>query len=106
MSTQSKIYIAGHLGMVGSAIVRALQLQSQPQIIVRSHAELDLTNQAAVRAFFESEKPDQQKAGDHQVCHPQQIGPRPQRSDHGVGLGGYRRRNGWRGGRRIQIADA
>lgn len=59
MSPQPKVYIAGHRGMVGSAIVRSLQRQSQTQIIVRSRAELDLTNQAAVRAFFEYEKPDQ-----------------------------------------------
>jgi GDP-L-fucose synthase len=59
MNVQSKIYVAGHQGMVGSAICRALLQQSQSRIVVRSHAELDLTNQAAVRAFFESEKPDQ-----------------------------------------------
>lgn len=58
-STQSKIYVAGHRGMVGSAICRALLQQSQSHIVMRSHAELDLTNQAAVRTFFESEKPDQ-----------------------------------------------
>ena len=45
--------------MVGSAIVRTLQQQGQTNIITRTHAELDLTNQAAVRAFFESVKPDQ-----------------------------------------------
>jgi GDP-L-fucose synthase len=54
-----KIYVAGHRGMVGSAIVRALQSQGGCEIIVRTHAELDLTNQAAVQAFFASEKPDQ-----------------------------------------------
>lgn len=59
MSAQSKIYVAGHQGMVGSAICRALLQQSRSSIVVRSHAELDLTNQAAVREFFESEKPDQ-----------------------------------------------
>jgi GDP-L-fucose synthase len=59
MSAQSKIYVAGHQGMVGSAICRALLQHPQSFIVVRSHAELDLTNQAAVRAFFESEKPDQ-----------------------------------------------
>lgn len=59
MSTQSKIYVAGHKGMVGSAICRALLQQSRSPIVVRSHAELDLTNQTAVRDFFESEKPDQ-----------------------------------------------
>jgi GDP-L-fucose synthase len=59
MSTQPKIYVAGHRGMVGSAIVRALRQQGQTNIVTRSHAELDLTNQGAVRAFFEAEKPEQ-----------------------------------------------
>ena len=54
-----KIYVAGHRGMVGSAIVRTLQQQGQTNIVTRTHAELDLTNQAAVEAFFEAEKPDQ-----------------------------------------------
>jgi GDP-L-fucose synthase len=59
MTKQPKIYIAGNRGMVGSAIIRALKEQGQTNIITRSHAELDLTNQTAVRAFFASEKPDQ-----------------------------------------------
>jgi len=59
MRTQIKIYVAGHRGMVGSAIVRALQQQGQADIVTRTHAELDLTNQAAVNAFFAAEKPDQ-----------------------------------------------
>ena len=54
-----KIYVAGHRGMVGSAIVRALQQQGQANFVSRTHAELDLTNQAAVQAFFEQEKPSQ-----------------------------------------------
>jgi GDP-L-fucose synthase len=54
-----RIFVAGHRGMVGSAMVRILQQQCQAHIITRSHAELDLTNQAAVRAFFKIEKPDQ-----------------------------------------------
>ena len=54
-----KIYVAGHRGMVGSAIVRTLQAAGQLNIVTRTHAELDLTDQAAVRAFFASEKPDQ-----------------------------------------------
>ena len=56
-----KIYVAGHRGMVGSAIVRQLMANGveASQIVTRTHAELDLTNQAAVRAFFESEKPTQ-----------------------------------------------
>ena len=56
---KQKIYVAGHRGMVGSAIVRNLQAQGFSNIATRTHAELDLTNQAAVQAFFEKEKPDQ-----------------------------------------------
>ena len=56
---QSKIYVAGHRGMVGSAIMRALKNQGQTHFVVRTHAELDLTDQQAVRHFFETEKPDQ-----------------------------------------------
>lgn len=59
MSTQPKIYVAGHRGMVGSAIVRILQAQGQTNIVTRTHAELDLTDQATVRSFFAIEKPDQ-----------------------------------------------
>jgi len=54
-----KIYVAGHRGMVGSAIVRNLQVKGFTKIVTRTHAELDLTNQAQVKAFFEQEKPDQ-----------------------------------------------
>lgn len=54
-----KIYVAGHRGMVGSAIVRNLRAKGFKNIVVRTHAELDLTNQAAVKSFFELEKPDQ-----------------------------------------------
>jgi GDP-L-fucose synthase len=56
---RQKIYVAGHRGMVGSAIVRTLKDKGYENIITRTHAELDLTNQAAVQAFFEIEKPDQ-----------------------------------------------
>jgi len=61
MRTPPRIYIAGHRGMVGSAIVRQLLAQGHPaeRIVTRTHAELDLTDQAAVRTFFEVEKPDQ-----------------------------------------------
>ena len=59
MSAQPKIYVAGHRGMVGAAIVRALKSKGQTNIIARSHAELDLTDQSSVRAFFSLEKPDQ-----------------------------------------------
>ena len=54
-----KIYVAGHRGMVGSAIVRNLQAKGYTNIVTRTHAEMDLTDQAAVKAFFEQEKPDQ-----------------------------------------------
>jgi GDP-L-fucose synthase len=54
-----KIYVAGHRGMVGSAIVRNLQAKGFNNIVTRTHAELDLTNQAAVQSFFEIERPNQ-----------------------------------------------
>lgn len=53
------IYIAGHLGMVGSAIVRALQNTGHGSIVTRTHSELDLTDQLAVRDFFVATRPDQ-----------------------------------------------
>jgi len=67
---EPRIYVAGHRGMVGSAIVRQLRNPqtrglaagspgSMPEIVTRSHAELDLTNQSAVNAFFAKERPDQ-----------------------------------------------
>ena len=58
MDKQDKIYVAGHRGMVGSAIVRELQKQGYSNIITRTHSELDLTQQDAVRQFFSQEKPD------------------------------------------------
>ena len=54
-----KIYVAGHRGMVGSAIVRNLQAKGYNNIVTRTHDELDLTNQAQVASFFKHEKPDQ-----------------------------------------------
>ena len=54
-----KIYIAGHRGMVGSAILRNLRAKGFNNIVTRAHVELDLTNQAKVAAFFEQEKPSQ-----------------------------------------------
>ena len=58
MEKNSKIYVAGHRGMVGSAIVRELKRQGYSNIITRSHSELDLTDQKAVNLFFEMEKPE------------------------------------------------
>lgn len=58
MQTISKIYVAGHRGMVGSAIVRNLQKRGFENIITRTHSQLDLTNQQETADFFYSEKPD------------------------------------------------
>ncbi|MDP7024912.1 MAG: GDP-L-fucose synthase [Kiritimatiellia bacterium] len=58
MDQHSKIYVAGHRGMVGNAIVRELQNKRLSNLVLESHAELDLTRQTAVEAFFETEKPD------------------------------------------------
>ena len=58
MNKESKIYVAGHRGMVGSAIVRELQRQGYTNIITRTHADLDLCRQADVEAFFAEEKPE------------------------------------------------
>lgn len=58
MDRKSKIYVAGHLGMVGSAIVRELHRQGYDNIITRTHAELDLCRQDAVEHFFSAERPE------------------------------------------------
>ena len=58
MEKNSKIYVAGHRGMVGSAIVRELQRQGYSNIVVRTHKELDLCRQELVEAFFAEEKPE------------------------------------------------
>ena len=58
MEKNAKIYVAGHRGMVGSAIVRELNRQGYTNIVTRTHKELDLTDQQAVEAFFTEEKPE------------------------------------------------
>lgn len=58
MNKESKIYVAGHRGLVGSAIVSNLKSRGFKNIICRTHKELDLTNQEQVRRFFEEEKPE------------------------------------------------
>jgi len=58
MNKDSKIYVAGHRGLVGSAIMRKLQQEGYTNIITRTHKELDLTNQAQTQEFFEKEKPE------------------------------------------------
>lgn len=58
MELNSKIYVAGHRGLVGSAIVRNLEAKGYTNIVYRTHEELDLTNQADVQAFFKEEQPE------------------------------------------------
>lgn len=58
MEKNAKIYVAGHRGLVGSAIMRRLRAEGFENIVTRSHAELDLTNQGQVDAFFAREKPE------------------------------------------------
>ena len=58
MNLESKIYIAGHRGLVGTALMRNLAARGFTNFVTRTHAELDLTNQAAVETFFATEKPD------------------------------------------------
>jgi GDP-L-fucose synthase len=58
MNLNDKIYIAGHKGLVGSAIVRQLELRGFTNLLMRTHKELDLTNQAQVQSFFTQESPD------------------------------------------------
>ncbi|HRH79719.1 MAG TPA: GDP-L-fucose synthase [Thiobacillaceae bacterium] len=58
MNLESKIYVAGHRGLVGSALLRNLRAQGYANLLTRTHAELDLTDQAAVEAFFAAERPD------------------------------------------------
>jgi len=59
IDTNQKVFVAGHRGMVGSAIVRRLKSVGHLNIITRKHSDLDLTNQHATREFFQTEKPDQ-----------------------------------------------
>ena len=58
MTPQSRIYVAGHRGLAGSAIVRRLEAAGCRNLVLRSHAELELSDQAAVRDFFARERPD------------------------------------------------
>jgi GDP-L-fucose synthase len=55
---RSRVYVAGHRGLVGAALVRALEAQGYRDLLLRTHAELDLTDQSAVRRFFETERPE------------------------------------------------
>ena len=57
-SSSEKIFVAGHRGLVGSGVVRALKQVGFSNIVTRSRSELDLLNQASVSAFFEREQPE------------------------------------------------
>lgn len=56
LDKSAKIYVAGHRGLVGSAIVKNLQSKGYTNLVMRTHAELDLTNQKAVEDFFKTRK--------------------------------------------------
>ena len=58
MDKNAKIYVAGHRGLVGSALLRQLKAQGYDNIVSRTHAELDLTHQTSVANFFKAEQPD------------------------------------------------
>ncbi len=58
MDKQARIYVAGHRGLVGSALVRRLREGGYNNLLLRTHAELDLTNEPAARAFFDAERPE------------------------------------------------
>ena len=58
LTPTSRIYVAGHRGLVGSAIVRALEQRGHTGLVLRTHAQLDLTDQAEVRRFFDAERPE------------------------------------------------
>ena len=58
MDKSAKIYVAGHRGLVGSALMRQLEAQGYSNIVTCTHAELDLTNQQSVADFFQTEKPE------------------------------------------------
>ena len=58
MEKQSRIFVAGHRGLVGSAICRGLEQRGYSNLLLRTHAELDLTDRQAVRSFFDEQKPE------------------------------------------------
>ena len=68
LDRNKKIYVAGHRGLVGSALVRKLEAEGFTNIITKTHQELDLTRQTDVEKFFETEKPDYVILAAAKVC--------------------------------------
>ena len=58
MKKTDKIYVAGHTGLIGSAIARRLEKDGYTNVVTKKHSELDLTDQTAVKGFFEKERPE------------------------------------------------
>ena len=77
MNLNDKIYIAGHTGLVGSAIVRKLENRGFTNILTQTHKDLDLTLQANVRDFFKQEKPDYVILAAGKVCRIARAADRP-----------------------------
>ena len=76
----TKYYIAGHRGMVGGAIARQLRAAGETDIVTRTHAELDLTNQLAVRDFMQAERPDVVSSPRQKLAAYMPITPTPRSS--------------------------
>ena len=68
MERESRIFVAGHRGLVGSAIHRSLERHGYFNLILRSHAELDLTDREAVKAFFDQQRPEYVFLAAARVC--------------------------------------
>lgn len=80
VNKDSKIYVAGHRGLVGSAIMRQLGAKGYSNIVTRTHAELDLMNQPLVADFFDSEKPEHVILAAAKVVASMRITPTQQNS--------------------------
>ena len=76
ISKDAKIYVAGHRGLVGSAIKRNLEKRGFTNIIGRTHKELDLLDPVAVREFFDAEKPEAVESTDSAECNRRGVAPR------------------------------
>ena len=87
MDKNAKIYVAGHRGMVGSAIVRELERQGYHNLVLRTHKALDLTRQDQVEAFFAAEKPEYVFLAAAKVVDEREVGVEGDLEDRDVALG-------------------